>query len=153
LCVFAKLGGSREAVRETRSQEWKDPGGGSMANGTVEVHLKNAKLADLDKQTAELREAYELYKTTRKVTRKPGDFTMSCEIRGKTGASSVKDVTRERLLGDAARFRILSGIKEHIAAHGDVASFDLAFDLSCRRIPDELVNPEDIVVGNPVAGF
>ena len=119
----------------------------------VEIHLKNAKMSDLDSQVAELRESYTVYRTMRKVTRQPGELSLSYNIRAKEGASSGKGLTTARLQADAAKFRILNGIRDHVNAKvgGDLASFDLAFDLSCRRIPD-LINPEEIVVGSPVVG-
>ncbi len=115
-----------------------------MANGkdnAVEVHLRKAKLAELDRQAADLESMYQVYRTLRKVTRKPGDLAIDFEIRGGKGTKTVseKGVTRERVLADAARFRILRGIKEHVIANvGDIQSFDLAFDLKCRQVPEEI---------------
>jgi hypothetical protein len=119
----------------------------------VEIHLKNAKAAEIDKEIGELREMYELYRVARKITRKPGDLTMTYNIRGRAGASSGRGVTTDKLLTEAAKFRILNGIREHVASRvGDVASFDLAFDLACRELPD-IINPEEILAGNPAVGL
>lgn len=107
------------------------------------MHIKNATLSDLDKQAAELRSKYEVYRTMRRITKDPGDFKIDFNIRTKEGiAAAGKGVSGERLKADAARFRILEGIKQHVIANaGDVQSFDLAFDLSCRRIPDLIDQP------------
>ena len=106
------------------------------------MHIKNATLSDLDKQAAELKSMYEVYRTMRRITRDPGELKVNFNIRTKKGAPvSGKGVSAERLKANAARFRILQGIKQHVIANaGDVQSFDLAFDLSCRRIGD-LIDP------------
>lgn len=123
----------------------------------IEVHLRKAKVAEIDRQAADLESMYKVYRTLRKVTRTPGDLAMDFEIRGgKDGERiSEKGVTRERLLADAARFRILRGIKEHVTANvGDIQAFDLAFDLKCRQVPEEIeIDIEDQLGGKgPVVG-
>lgn len=107
------------------------------------MHIKNATLSDLDKQAAELRSRYEVYRTMRRITKDPGELKLDFNVRTKEGtAASGKGISGERLKADAARFRILEGIKQHVIANsGDVQSFDLAFDLSCRRIPDLIEQP------------
>ena len=120
--------------------------------GQVEIHLKNASLRDIDAQAAELRSMYQVYRTLRSITRHPGDFSVDFEIREKGGgAAQASGLTREGLQTDAARFRILEGIKQHVITNvEDVQSFDLAFDLSCRRAPEEIEIPEVFAGGGPV---
>ncbi len=121
----------------------------------LEMHIKNATLSDLDKQAAELKSMYEVYRTMRSITRDPGELKMDFNVRTKEGATaSGKAVSAERLKADAARFRILQGIKQHVIANaGDVQSFDLAFDLSCRRIPDLIDQPVLPELPGGPAGF
>lgn len=116
------------------------------------IHIKNANLSDLDKQAAELKSHYEIYRTMRAITPNPGDLTLDFNVR--TGGTSVtgKGVSGQCLKADAARFRILQGIKQHvISAGGDIQAFDLAFDLSCKKVPDELTLPE--LPGMPGGGL
>ena len=109
----------------------------------IEIQFRNASLKDVDREAAQLKSMYDVYRTLRTITPSPGDLTMDFEIRGAGETISAKDVTSERLLADAARFRILRGIREHVINNvGDVQSFDLAFDLKCREIPDEIEIPE-----------
>ena len=114
-----------------------------MADDGLAIHLKKATLGDIDSQAAELRSMYEIYRTMRRITRTPGDLKMDFDVRSK-GRSEIqgKDVSGERLQADAAKFRILQGIKQHVVANiGDVQSFELEFDLSCRRVPDIVDDP------------
>lgn len=102
------------------------------------IHLKKATLKQIDAQAAELKGMYEIYRTMRGITRSPGDLKMNFEVRSE-GRSELKGqgVTADQIKADAAKFRILQGIKAHVVRNiGDVQSFDLAFDLSCRQIPD-----------------
>lgn len=114
----------------------------------VEVHLRNASLADIDKEAAQLESMYSVYRTLRKVTRAPGDLEMDFEIRGDEEPVSHKGLTGDRLLVDATRYRILRGIREHVIENvGNVQAFDLAFHLKCRAIPDELEIPAERLRG------
>ena len=107
------------------------------------LHIKNAKLSDLDKQAAELKDRYEIYRTMRAITSTPGDLKMDFNVRSGKTAVTGQAVSGDLLKADAARFRILQGIKQHVIANvGDVQAFDLAFDLSCKKIPEELTLPE-----------
>lgn len=112
-------------------------------SNALEIHIKKASLGDLEKEAAALRDRYEIYRTMRAITPKPGDLKLDYNIRSSGPVSQGKGVSGERLKADAARFRILQGIKQHVIGNvGDVQSFDLAFDLSCRRVPDEITLPE-----------
>jgi hypothetical protein len=124
----------------------------------VELHVKKAKLGDLDNQAAKLRDMYEIYKSLRKLTPKPSGMLMDLNIRTR-GQSVIRGerLTVERLQAEAARYRMLLAIKEHVATNvGDAQSFDLAFDLSCKDLPEIFPEFEGFgggpVVSGPVAG-
>lgn len=109
----------------------------------VEVHLERASAEEIDKQAAELRDIYEVYRSMRRTVRKPGDLSMRYDIRhGKETVQSRRGLSLSDLEAEAARYRILDGIRRHVEGIGDVASFDLAFDLSCKRRPEDIILPE-----------
>ena len=108
----------------------------------VDITLKRAKAKDIDDQLSSLEATYEIYRSLRKVTKTPGDLSIDYEIKGRK-PSKAKGISRESLRSDAAKYRILRAIKEHVAVSpGDVQTFELDFHLKCRDIPDVFEFPE-----------
>lgn len=119
----------------------------------VELHFKNAKIADLDSEAARIKELYKVYRTIRKLTRNPGDIAMDFNIRdGDATLAAHQGVTLEMLKEEAARFRMLKAITEHVTSDlGNAAKFDLSFDLACRQLPE--IFPEfEGPAGGPIEG-
>lgn len=126
-----------------------------MADNGVDITLKGAKLGDIDKQAAQVRQMYQIYRTMRKVTPKPGALTMDYDIKSQGAATQGRGVTADQLRAEAAKFRILEAIKAHvIGSVGDVQSFELDFHLHCREVPDVITIPEEglggIAGGGPI---
>jgi hypothetical protein len=110
--------------------------------GLVDITLRKAKVKDLDDQLSKLEGTYQIYKSLRKVTGTPGDLSIDYEIKGKR-PSKGSGISRESLRSDAAKYRILRAIKEHVAVDpGEAQTFDLDFHLKCRDIPDVYEYPE-----------
>ena len=109
----------------------------------IEITLNKASLEEIDSDAARLEDMYNVYRTLRKITSQPGELVMDFNIVGGEHAVRGKGVTGDRLLADATRFRILRGIKEHVIEHvHDASSFELAFKLKCRELPEEIEIPE-----------
>jgi hypothetical protein len=106
----------------------------------LEIRLERVRLAEVDEQAKRLRAMYDVYRSLRRVTDRPGEFNIDLAIReGGEERFVERDLSGERLRADAARYRILRALKEHVVEHGgDVQSFELAFHLKCREIPDEI---------------
>ena len=114
----------------------------AKSSDLVDIKLSKASAKQIDDQLSGLEGTYRIYKSLRKVTRTPGNLSIDYEIKGKT-PSKGRGITRESLRADAAKYRILRAIKEHVAVNpGDIQSFELDFHLKCRELPDVFEFPE-----------
>src|SRR5262245_10274871 len=105
----------------------------------IEITLSKASLEEIDREAAQLKDMYDVYRTLRKLTIKPGDLGMDLRVVRDDHAVRGKAGTGDRLLADATRFRILRRIKEHEVEHvHDASCFELAFKLKCRELPEEI---------------
>jgi hypothetical protein len=127
----------------------------SKKRNPFEMHIQNATLSDLENRRAELRNHYEIYRSMKTIVQDPGTFLkLDYSIRNSGPPVEERGLTRDLIYEDAARFRIVDGIMQHVHRNvEDSLSFDLSFDLSCRVGPEEILYPELEIQDLPVGGI